>query len=153
MRGAKPGTEEDLDQISSLLEKKHPKPARILTVFSPLRVDYLGLTDFSGPAALLVKLLRCRHREEAPVAPLRGNSPPWNRDPSQGEDVIGLTSLDGMLTTPVDLLFSLSFLFSICPFPFLALGPELFFSLALLGDGLSLSMSWPAAELGSGDPH
>lgn len=56
-----------------------------------------------------------------------------------------LTSLDGMFTTPVDLLFSLNFLFSICPFPFLALGPVLFFSLPLLlGDGLSLSLSLQA---------
>lgn len=65
-----------------------------------------------------------------------------------------LTSLDGMLTTPVDLLFSLSFLFSICPFPFLALGPLLFFSFALLGDGLSLSLSLHAMGLEeSGEAH
>lgn len=64
-----------------------------------------------------------------------------------------LTSLDGMLTTPVDLLFSLNFLFSICPFPFLALGPELFFSLLLLGDGLSLSLSLQAMGLESGEAH
>lgn len=58
-----------------------------------------------------------------------------------------LTSLDGMLTTPVDLLFSLNFLFSICPLPFLALGPELFFSLLLLCVGLSLSLSSTPAGL------
>lgn len=54
-----------------------------------------------------------------------------------------------MLTTPVDLRFSLNFLFSICPLPFLALGPELFFSLLLLGEELSLSLSVQPAGLAS----
>lgn len=53
-----------------------------------------------------------------------------------------------MLTTPVDLRFSLSFLFSICPFPFLALGPLFFFSLPLLGEGLSLSLPWSLHAVG-----
>ena len=56
-----------------------------------------------------------------------------------------LTSLDGMLTTPVDRRFSLNFLFSICPFPFLELGPLFFFSLPLPGDVLSLSLSLETA--------
>lgn len=54
-----------------------------------------------------------------------------------------------MLTTPVDLLFSLSFLFSIWPFPFRALGPELFFSLALPGEGLWLGLSLSLQGAGS----
>lgn len=84
---------------------------------------------------------------------LRGVTHPRTRPDPPRKVRTGLTSLDGMLTTPVDLLFSLSFLFSICPFPFLALGPELVFSLALLGDGLSLSGSRPPAGPGSGEPH
>lgn len=55
----------------------------------------------------------------------------------------GLTSAAGMFTTPVDLLFSLSFLFSICPFPFLALGPELF--------PLAASFSSPSGEPGAAE--
>ncbi|KAG7225659.1 hypothetical protein INR49_005066 [Caranx melampygus] len=45
------------------------------------------------------------------------------------------------------------FLFSICPLPFLALGPVLFFSLPLLGEGLSLSLSLQAMGLESGEAH
>lgn len=49
-----------------------------------------------------------------------------------------LTSAAGILTTPVERLFSRSFLFSICPLPFLALGPELLpFSGALSGSSSS----------------
>lgn len=56
-----------------------------------------------------------------------GGSPPATTPPRPAATRARLTSAAGMLTTPVERRFSRSFLFSICPLPFLALGPELLF--------------------------